>query len=79
MKIVKFKGGLGNQMFQYAYAKLVEKRTGEETKIDMSAYGSLKNDTVRVPRISKFNITLPYATEEDLKGVCKFKMIWAQI
>lgn len=72
MRIVKLKGGLGNQMFQYAFAKLIEKRTGDEVKIDFSAYTSLKNDIVRVPRIAKFKLSLPTADDSDLNSICKF-------
>lgn len=59
MKIIKLKGGLGNQMFQYAYAKLLENMTGEEIRLDYSAFQTIKNDAVRVPRLKKFNISIP--------------------
>jgi len=41
MIIVKIIGGLGNQMFQYAYAKALQER-GYEVKIDISAFESYK-------------------------------------
>jgi len=46
MRIVKLKGGLGNQMFQYSFAKLIECKTGEDVKLDYSAFTALKNDSV---------------------------------
>jgi hypothetical protein len=73
MKIVKFKGGLGNQMFQYAFAKLLEKETGEKVKLDYSAFQSLINDTVRVPRINKFNLSLEPVSQEEINKICIFR------
>lgn len=39
MKIVKVTGGLGNQMFQYAFARTLESRSEEEVYLDISTYG----------------------------------------
>lgn len=72
MKIVKLKGGLGNQLFQYAFAKMIEKETGDVVKLDFSSYAELNGDIVRNPRILKYNISLPIATEEDIRKICKF-------
>lgn len=66
MKIIKFKGGLGNQMFQYAFAKYVEKNTGDTSKLDFSAYAELFNDEIRKPRLLKFNISSSVATDNDI-------------
>lgn len=39
MKIVRVSGGLGNQLFQYAFARALEERTGDEVFLDLSTYG----------------------------------------
>ena len=41
MVIVKIIGGLGNQMFQYAYAKSLEIR-GFDVKLDLSGFKNYK-------------------------------------
>jgi len=41
MIIIKINGGLGNQMFQYAYAKAIEQK-GYDVKIDISAFERYK-------------------------------------
>lgn len=71
MRLVKIKGGLGNQMFQYAFAKLIAKKTGDKVLLDMTSLGNLINDTVRVPRIMKFEITVPIASNVEINKVCK--------
>lgn len=74
MKIVKIKGGLGNQMFQYGFAKLMEKLTGEEIKIDMSSYDKFINDSIRKPRLLKYNISLSIASFSEIENMKKFQV-----
>ena len=69
MKIVYVKGGLGNQMFQYAFAKLIQKHTRDIVKIDMSRYDLTKDDIIRQPRLLKFNIDLDIATTEEINSI----------
>lgn len=38
MRIVKITGGLGNQMFQYAFARALEERTGEAVYVDRAGF-----------------------------------------
>jgi len=73
MRIVRLKGGLGNQMFQYSYALLLKKSTGEKVYLDFSSYKALEADNIRVPRIVKFNISLAAASSEDISQICKLK------
>lgn len=73
MKIVKIKGGLGNQLFQYGFAKLIEKKTNSPTAIDMSYFQNDFDDPIRKPRLLKYKISLPIATNDDIKRTCMFK------
>ncbi len=56
-KIVKFIGGLGNQMFQYAFAKAVEEKTGANVLFDISSY-------------AKAQKTIVGNTGKDKNGLC---------
>ena len=38
MKIIKIQGGLGNQMFQYAFAKSCAMHSGDVIYLDISNY-----------------------------------------
>jgi hypothetical protein len=73
MKIVKIKGGLGNQMFQYVFAKCLEKVSNEDVRLDYSTYASRKTDMVRKPRLLKMRITLKQASNDDLENTLIFK------
>ena len=73
MRIVKIKGGLGNQLFQYSFAYLLQKKTQEEVKIDMQTYRDLMEDSVRRPRLLEMNTTLGVASEKEIRDVCIFK------
>lgn len=69
MLIVRIWEGLGNQMFQYAYAR---KRMGEGVPIFLDlnkayieAFPTLKNNALRDNSIQKFNITVPVIDVEE--------------
>lgn len=73
MKIVRFKGGLGNQMFQYAFLKNLEVLYGlTNIYADVSDYDKLKDDAVRKLRIEGLNIQIHKANTEDIKSICFF-------
>lgn len=72
MKIVKYKGGLGNQLFQYAFARLLELKYGVgDILSDFTYYEDITNDNVRKARILKLNIKYRPAEKKDLESVCK--------
>lgn len=73
MRIVKIKGGLGNQMFQYSYACLLKKILNDDVKIDMTSFNEIINDSIRRPRLLKMNVVLPMADDYDISKVCLFK------
>lgn len=67
MIIVKIVGGLGNQMFCYAYAKSL-KLKGYDVKIDKLGYNDYK---LRDYQLDKYNIDLPISTNEENNEITK--------
>lgn len=66
--IVRLRGGLGNQLFQYAAARVYNLTSGREFKADITGYAN--PETQKVPRgykLDKFNLELPIATEKEVK------------
>lgn len=66
MKIIKFYGGLGNQMFQYAMLTAIRKRWGGEVLMDTSLYSSYGlHNGFELQNV--FDITAQEATPEQIK------------
>lgn len=70
--IVRIKGGMGNQLFQYAFLKILETKYGvADIKADFSyftrGFGFFED------RLSKLDVSLTKATPEDMKKVCLFR------
>lgn len=66
--IVRLRGGLGNQLFQYAAARIYSLSSGRPFKADITGYTN--SETQKVPRgykLGNFNLELPIATEEEVK------------
>ena len=68
--IVKLRGGLGNQMFQYAVGRHLSQITKAALKLDIT---SLKNDPKRDYSLDCFNITENFATDEEIKWFKKYQ------
>lgn len=67
--IVRLRGGLGNQLFQYAFARIYSLVHNRPCKADTSGYAN--PELQRVPRgykLEKFNLTLPLATDEEIQN-----------
>ena len=69
--IVKFNGGLGNQMFQWAFGRAVEKKTGLKTIFDMSFF---KKNYSRPFELNVFNANVEGV--EDFLTKLKIELIW---
>ncbi len=61
--VMEIGGGLGNQMFQYAYVKALSKRNNISFKLNIFWY---KNDSLRKYELDILNIKWQYAKDEDL-------------
>jgi hypothetical protein len=65
--VVNITGGLGNQMFQYAFAYAVSKRSDvDEVKLSTESY---LNDTFRKYELDKYAITLKLANIDEVKKI----------
>jgi hypothetical protein len=68
MILIKLKGGLGNQLFQYTFGRLLSVRRNEVLYLDKDKLG-IAVDTYREYRLSFFNIVANIASEEDIKKI----------
>lgn len=71
MVIVKVMGGLGNQMFQYAFGKCIENRLHYKVKYDISYYENIPlGDTKRNVYITKLIGREDIATQDEIEAIC---------
>jgi hypothetical protein len=68
MVIIKLKGGLGNQLFQYAFGRLLSIKRREELWLDKDVLGQL-GDTYRYYGLDNFNIKARPADPEEVRSV----------
>ncbi|MDO5522637.1 MAG: alpha-1,2-fucosyltransferase [Bacteroidia bacterium] len=70
MIIVRLKGGLGNQMFQYAAAKQLAEKLNTSLKLDISfLQNNAADSTNREFELDKFSIPIEIASAEEVKKV----------
>lgn len=68
MIITKIEGGLGNQMFQYAFGRTLATRNNSELKLDITPFETFK---LFPYSLDNFNIDKNYATEDELRPFLK--------
>ncbi|MDO8575678.1 MAG: alpha-1,2-fucosyltransferase [bacterium] len=68
MIIIKLQGGLGNQIFQYAFGRALEEKSRLEIKFDKNYYYNDRSpkDTVRPYHLDKFNTKISFANNEEI-------------
>jgi len=77
MQIVNLMGGLGNQMFQYAFARAYEIKNKCNVRIDLAWFKKVKtcNESVdsRVYELGCFSTKPFFASDEDIKKCFRLK------
>lgn len=71
MVIVKLKGGLGNQMFQYALGRRISLINKVALKLDIEWFENVGNDTSREYELKHLKIYEQFASKEEIKRLYK--------
>lgn len=69
MVIVKLKGGLGNQMFQYAFGRRIALVNKVPLKLDLKWFQDTGKDTLRAYELKYLKVCEEFATSEEIKGI----------
>jgi Glycosyl transferase family 11. len=69
MIVVKLLGGIGNQMFEYAFGRYLAIKNKTELKLDLNSLGKSDGGTVRQFELSVFNIHAEPATAAEIKKI----------
>ena len=72
MIIVKITGGLGNQLFQYAFGQYLSYKLKTKVLYDVDTIKNIKGFTSRTLELLNFNLELDFATVEDVKTMRYF-------
>lgn len=71
MNIIRFSGGLGNQMYQYALKIVLEKKYGIKIKADLNHYNIYKDhNQFELPKV--FDLELDIASKKEIKRVYRY-------
>ena len=72
MVIVKITGGLGNQLFQYAFGQYLSKLLKTDVKYDLQTNISMNNFSSRSFALLDFNFQVEVAKKEDVQRMKLF-------
>ena len=75
MIIMRLKGGLGNQLFQYATGRAIAERTGMTLKLDLSGYQS---DALRTDRLRFYKLAASPAGADEIERLNPSKAHYAR-
>ena len=75
MVITRLKGGLGNQLFQYAIGRQIAYKQDSELKLDLSYFTNQIDVTPREYKLNYFSINAEIATPKDISNVLGLPLI----
>ena len=71
MVIIRVQGGLGNQLYQYAFGQYIANKFNLKVKYDTQLKNDTQNFTNRALTISELGLSLPIATSDEVKNITK--------